>query len=353
MVGEAPKAKACVLGLSPQKHLYQPCKVLGFHQEEYAEYIALYKIVPTITTDINLEAIKAPADDPPSKNTKNNIISQKKKKEKIVAPTVTNSISAGIIGLSKGSSKKIEIKALQTLLVKLGYMTQTIMNTGPGIFGPQTKKSLIAFQQANNITANGIVNNVTFSLLKIAKPKQTNKTTQPSSSSYVSKEMNYFIDHIPKSKYHRSGRKMTPTTLTIHSTANPNSTAKNERAWLGNPSNKRYASHHLVVDQNNAIECIPLHEVAWHTGTRSGNKTSIGLEICESGNREATLKNAAQLAAKVLHSKGWGINSLKMHYDWSEKNCPRILRSPTSRNKPHQTWDWFTNEVKLLLTKMK
>jgi len=358
MARKTSEAKSYILGLSPQKHLYQPCKILGFYQKEYAEYIALCEMIPSINKNTDLKAIKAPVDDlvAESINT-GNITTIREKEEEKKDPVLVNNISAGIIGLSKGSDKKIEVKALQTLLVKLGYMTQTIMNTGPGIFGPQTQKSLIAFQQANKITPTGIVNNATFSLLKTAKPKQINKGTQPSSLFYASKEMSYYINHIPRSKKHRPGIKMTPTTLTIHSTANPNSTAKNERNWLVNPSNTRYASYHLVVDQNHAIECLPFDEVAWHagdgSGARSGNKTSIGLEICESGNRETTLKNAAKLAAKILYKRGWGINNLRMHYDWSGKNCPRILRSPIFRDKSYQTWEWFRNEVKLVLTKIK
>lgn len=137
--------------------------------------------------------------------------------------------------------------------------------------------------------------------------------------------MNYRVDHVPKSEKRRPGRPFTPQYLTIHSTGNLNSTAKNERGWLENPSNDRTASWHIVVDQNEAIEAIPLNEVAFHAGTASGNSTSIGMEICESGNREKTLANAAEVAAEILKKKGWGIDRLRRHYDWSGKVCPRIL----------------------------
>lgn len=77
--------------------------------------------------------------------------------------------------------------------------------------------------------------------------------------------------------------------LTIHSTGNENSVAKGERAWLTNTANTRTASFHLVVDENNAIECLPFNEMAWHAGdgaNGTGNSKSIGLEICESGDRK-------------------------------------------------------------------
>lgn len=137
--------------------------------------------------------------------------------------------------------------------------------------------------------------------------------------------MNYRVDHIPKSPQRRPGRAMKPQYLTIHSTGNPNSTAKNERAWLTNPSNDRTASWHIVVDEREAIEAIPLNEVAFHAGTAAGNSKSIGLEICESGNREKTLQNAVELTANLLLKYGWGVDKLRRHYDWSGKICPRIF----------------------------
>ncbi|MFW5435226.1 N-acetylmuramoyl-L-alanine amidase family protein [Paenibacillus apiarius] len=143
--------------------------------------------------------------------------------------------------------------------------------------------------------------------------------------------MIYRKDHIPKNtmKNRRSGYAMNASTITIHNTGNPKSTAKNERGWLTNPENDRVASYHIVVDENEAIECIPLSENAWHagdgSGVNSGNRTSIGIEICESGNYQKTLRNAAQLVANMLQERGWGVERLRRHYDWSGKICPRLM----------------------------
>jgi len=136
--------------------------------------------------------------------------------------------------------------------------------------------------------------------------------------------MKYIVDHIPKGKL-RPGTKMAPTTITIHSTGNPKSTARNERGWLTNPANDRIASWHICVDENEAVEAIPLDEVAYHAGTKAGNYSSISVEICESGDREKTLANAVQLVAKMLHERGWGVDRLRRHYDWNKKICPRIF----------------------------
>ncbi len=141
----------------------------------------------------------------------------------------------------------------------------------------------------------------------------------------------YRKDHIQKSTpcNRRSGHAMSATTITIHNTGNSSSTAANERAWLSNPSNSRTASYHIVIDEREAIECLPLNESAWHagdgSGAKSGNRTSIGIEICESGNYAKTLDNAVELVASMLKERGWGVDRLRRHFDWSGKICPRLM----------------------------
>lgn len=135
--------------------------------------------------------------------------------------------------------------------------------------------------------------------------------------------MNIIKDHIPYSDTKRPNIKMTPTSITIHSTANPNSTAKNERGWLTNPSNKRSASWHYVVDEKDYIEAIPSNEVAYHSGTTEGNRTSISIEMCESGNRERVVQRTIELVRYLMDKHN--IRVIKRHYDWSKKNCPQIL----------------------------
>lgn len=165
----------------------------------------------------------------------------------------------------------------------------------------------------------------------------------------------YRIDHIPKNtpNNRRPGIAMIPTTITIHTTANPTSTARNERAWLVNPSNTRTASYHIVVDEREAIEVLPLNEVGWHagdgSGVASGNRTSIGIEICESGTYEKTLANAVSLVADLLHKYGWDTSRLRRHYDWSGKICPRLMYD----NGTWRGWAEFVSRVKAELAAIK
>lgn len=156
--------------------------------------------------------------------------------------------------------------------------------------------------------------------------------------------MIYRIQHIPINRDKRPGNKIVPEYITIHSTANPKSTAQNERNWLTNPSNHRIASWHIVVDEKEAIEAIPLTELAYHAGSREGNNKSISIEICESGNRQKTLENTVKLVSKMLTERNWGINHLRRHFDWSGKNCPRILNYNNWKG-----WEKLKKDVAILL----
>ncbi|HHV27929.1 MAG TPA: N-acetylmuramoyl-L-alanine amidase [Tissierellia bacterium] len=152
----------------------------------------------------------------------------------------------------------------------------------------------------------------------------------------------YKIQHITN-KNKLTNRKMIPEYLTIHSTSNLKSTAQNERDNLNREGNTTSTGFHIVVDEKEAIECIPFDMVAYHAGdgaNGTGNTKSIGLEICENGNRNKTIENAVEISAKILHERNWGIDRLKRHYDWSKKNCPRILNYNN-----WQGWSEFKSKV--------
>lgn len=136
------------------------------------------------------------------------------------------------------------------------------------------------------------------------------------------------IDHIPTTSNKRTHRKMIPEYITVHNTGNPTSTAANERAYLTNPVNKSTTAYHIVVDATQAIECVPLDEIAYHAGdgrNGTGNSKSIGIEICESGDYAANEQAAVELIADLLLQRGWSVDRVKPHQYWSGKNCPSLI----------------------------
>jgi N-acetylmuramoyl-L-alanine amidase len=136
-------------------------------------------------------------------------------------------------------------------------------------------------------------------------------------------------DFIPLDNFRRSGLSMSWDTITVHNTGNPKSNAKNERAWLTNPNNTGQASWHYVIFENEIIQAIPDKEVAWHAGdgrNGTGNRTSLSIEVCESGDFELTKKTAAEFIAMKLNEKGKDLGAVVQHFHWTKKDCPRLLR---------------------------
>lgn len=152
------------------------------------------------------------------------------------------------------------------------------------------------------------------------------------------------VNLIPLSKGKRPGTKSKKTGITVHNTANPKSTAMNERNWLANPSNNRVASWHYCIDQNSVVQAIPEDEIAYHAGSDKGNTVHIGVEVCESGNQDIVWKNAVKFIAEKLHENNWDINAVRTHKSWSGKECPRLLLPK---------WDMFIADIKKELSSLK
>ncbi|WP_275576477.1 N-acetylmuramoyl-L-alanine amidase [Mangrovibacillus cuniculi] len=124
---------------------------------------------------------------------------------------------------------------------------------------------------------------------------------------------------------------MFPNFITVHNTAN-DALAANEIAYMKRNDNQ--ISFHFAVDDKEIIQGIPTNRNAWHCGdgseTNSGNRNSIGIEICYSKSGGERYKKAEKLAikliAQLLKQYGWGVDRVKKHQDWNGKYCPhRIL----------------------------
>ena len=135
------------------------------------------------------------------------------------------------------------------------------------------------------------------------------------------------IDFVPESKYSlKCSYSMTPEFIVIHNTAN-DASAKNEVAYMKNSSSA--TSYHFAVDDAEITQAVPLDRNAWHAGDGTngkGNRKGIAIEVCYSkSGGERFLKaeeNAARLTAQLLMERGWGIERVKKHQDFSGKYCP-------------------------------
>ena len=145
---------------------------------------------------------------------------------------------------------------------------------------------------------------------------------------------------LPQYKYNiKAPYAMKPQYITVHNTGNTAS-ARNEASFHNN--NNLQVSYHVAIDDKEAVQLIPFNRNAWHAGdgNGTGNRQSIGIEICYSmdngysGAKSARYKkaedNAALYIAHVLKQYGWGIDRLKRHYDWSRKDCPHKMHATNS-----------------------
>lgn len=119
---------------------------------------------------------------------------------------------------------------------------------------------------------------------------------------------------------------MTAEFIVVHNTAN-DATAENEVAYM--IGNKNQVSFHYAVDDQEVVQGLPIDRNAWACGDGAngkGNRKGIQVEICYSksgGTRfDQAEKNAAHFIATLLRERGWGIEKVKKHQDFSNKYCP-------------------------------
>ena len=119
---------------------------------------------------------------------------------------------------------------------------------------------------------------------------------------------------------------MTPEYIVVHNTSN-DASAENEVKYM--ISNNNQVSFHYAVDDQYVIQGIPANRNAFHAGDGAngkGNRKGLAIEICysKSGGSKFTAaeKNAAKFIASLLKERGWGIDKVKKHQDFSGKYCP-------------------------------
>lgn len=125
----------------------------------------------------------------------------------------------------------------------------------------------------------------------------------------------------------KSPYSLSPDGVCVHNTYN-DASAMAEISYM--QSNNNYTSFHFAVDDYRAVQGLKLNKNGWHSGdgsgTKSGNRTKIAIEICysKSGGTRFTKaeQNGALLTAILLKHYGWGIDRVSKHQDYSGKYCP-------------------------------
>lgn len=137
---------------------------------------------------------------------------------------------------------------------------------------------------------------------------------------------------------------MSPEFIVIHNAGtNGNPSAENLNNAM--KKNQEQKSWHFSVDENGAVQGLPINRNGWHAGdggNGNGNRKGIAIEICrdmyDDGSNTYKLTkgtsderfdkakdNGALLAAIILNKYGWDISHVKKHQDFMDKYCPHHI----------------------------
>lgn len=133
------------------------------------------------------------------------------------------------------------------------------------------------------------------------------------------------------SPYCRSGeRQNSIQNIVVHWVGNAGSSALGNRNYFNSlaTSHKTSASSHYIIGLNGEIiRCIPENEVAFHSGSYSMNRKSIGIETCHpdwNGKfADSTYNSLVELCADICRRYNLTVNHMIRHYDVTGKDCPR------------------------------
>lgn len=142
------------------------------------------------------------------------------------------------------------------------------------------------------------------------------------------------------------------TGIVMHYTANPNSTAMQNRDYfegLQHTKNVRASSHFIIGLDGEIVQSIPTWEVAYASNDR--NKNTVSIECChpdETGAfNNATYESMVELAAWLCLKFDLDENALLRHYDITQKSCPKYFVDN------EEAWEEFKSDVKAELIAMQ
>lgn len=159
--------------------------------------------------------------------------------------------------------------------------------------------------------------------------------------------MNILDKLLSINEYSRSGEQQGQIQfIVVHWVGNAGSSAVGNRNYFESlaTSHATYASSHYIIGlDGEIIRCIPENEVAFHSGSHSMNRKSIGIEDChpdwEGKFNDNTYNSLVELCADICQRYGLGINNVIRHYDVTVKDCPHYyVQNPDA-------WEQFKQDV--------
>jgi N-acetyl-anhydromuramyl-L-alanine amidase AmpD len=132
--------------------------------------------------------------------------------------------------------------------------------------------------------------------------------------------------------------------IVIHYTANPGTTADNNRSYFEGLATKKttYASSHYVVGlEGEVVQCIPLTEISFASNDR--NNDTVSIECChmdETGEfNDETYDSLVSLTAALCVEFKLEKEDIIRHYDVTGKLCPLYFV------EHEDAWEIFKEDV--------
>lgn len=155
----------------------------------------------------------------------------------------------------------------------------------------------------------------------------------------------YDVQLLTPNEYSRPQIASEPITgIVIHYTANPGTTAQNNRDYfegLKDSHLTKTSSHFIIGLEGEIIQCIPTKEVAYASNER--NSDTVSIETCyinEDGSYEqATYDSLVHLTAWLMGKFNLKIDSVIRHYDVTGKLCPLYFV------EHEDAWEQFKQDV--------
>lgn len=136
--------------------------------------------------------------------------------------------------------------------------------------------------------------------------------------------------------------------IVIHYTANPGSTAQENRDYFNGLqySHETSASSNFIVGlDGEIIQCVPTWEVAYASNDR--NYDTVSIEVChpdESGKfMDASYRSLVRLTAWLCVKFDLTADNVIRHYDVTGKNCPKYFV------EHENVWETFKENVSLAI----
>ena len=181
---------------------------------------------------------------------------------------------------------------------------------------------------------------------KVADKSAAEETMVSEPVKYVEESPDFAVELLSVNEYSRPGTELSQVNgIVVHYTANPGSTAQNNRDYfegLKDSHETSVSSHFVVGLEGEIIQCVPTWEMAYASNSR--NVDTVSIECCHSDetgkfNRK-TYRSVVELTAWLCQKFGLTEEDVIRHYDVTGKACPLYYVEYEKK------WEEFKKDVK-------